>query len=74
MPPETGNSAADLKKLPVSGGIKNNILMPPETGNSAADLKKLPVSGDIKSDFLMPPETGNLLRCVIGPCTYGYDC
>ena len=41
MLPETGNLAADSKQLPVSGGIKTDILMPPETGNLAADSKQL---------------------------------
>ena len=41
MPPQRGNSGL-LKKLPVSGGIKNDILMPPETGNWTADKKNYP--------------------------------
>ena len=48
-----------MSKLPVSGGMKINILMPPETGNWAADSKNLPVSGGIKNNILIPPETGN---------------
>ena len=62
MPPETGNSADDSKKLPVSGGIKIYILMSPETGNWLRNFKKLPVSGGMKSDILLPPETGNFFK------------
>ena len=48
-----------MKKLPVSGGIENDILMPPEKGNFSWFTSKLPFSGGIKMSFSMPPETGN---------------
>ena len=51
-----------LFELPVSGDIKNRILMPPETGNSKKRLLQLPVSGGIKMSFSMPPETGNFFH------------
>ena len=43
----------NFKKLPVSGGIENDILMPPETGNFSWFTSKLPVSGGIKMSFSM---------------------
>ena len=53
-------------KLPVSVGIKSNILMPPDTGNFFESAAQLPISGGIESDILMSPETGNLFLSAAG--------
>ena len=68
MPPHTGNWLSELKKLPVSCGIRMSILMAQETCNWPADYKTYSFQVALKAKQLInDQQTEDLVINLINP-------